>query len=81
MPVKKTKATSKDETQQVVIPMPKKLHRELKFLSVDRDRTMNAMIIEAIEAWWKDQPEFGKYPPLNLAGKVKAGLQRRRGSR
>jgi hypothetical protein len=64
-----------EETQNVVIPLPKGLHRELRFLSVDRDRPMNALILEAINNWWARQPEFGKYPLE--AGDEKKGQRRR----
>jgi len=51
-----------DETQNVVVPLPKVLHRQLRFLSVERGRPMNALIVEAVRSWWERQPEFGKYP-------------------
>lgn len=55
-------AEQEEETQNVVIPLPKVLHRQLRFLSVDRGRPMNALIVEAVRSWWERQPEFTKYP-------------------
>lgn len=49
------------ETQNVVIPLPKLLHRQLRFLSVDRDQPMNKLVVEAVRFWWERQPEFAKY--------------------
>lgn len=54
--------TERDETQNVVVPLPKVLHRQLRFLSVERGTPMNALIVEAVRSWWERQPEFGKYP-------------------
>lgn len=51
-----------EDTQNVVIPLPRVLHRQLRFLSVERARPMNALIVEAVRSWWERQPEFGKYP-------------------
>ncbi len=59
---KKLEATVTEGTQDVVIPLPKTLHRELRFLSIDRDRPMNALLLEAIRGWWEKQPEHGSYP-------------------
>jgi hypothetical protein len=53
--------TEQDETQNVVIPLPKALHRQLRFLSVDRGQPMNALIVEAVRFWWERQREFTKY--------------------
>jgi hypothetical protein len=60
---KKTTEETEPETQNVVIPLPKTLHRQLRFLSVDRGQPMNALIVEAVRSWWERQPEFSKYAP------------------
>ena len=57
----KEPTTGQDDTQNVVVPLPRALHRELRFLSIDRHRPMNALIVEAVEQWMKRQPERGRY--------------------
>jgi hypothetical protein len=34
-----------------------KLHRELKHAAVDRDTSLNELVLAALEEWWKAQPE------------------------
>jgi predicted HicB family RNase H-like nuclease len=50
------------EMQRFIMRMPKELHRQLRFLSVDRGVSLNSMIVETLERWWKAQPEHGKFP-------------------
>jgi predicted HicB family RNase H-like nuclease len=51
------KEPAKEAEQKFVLRLPEGLHRALRHVSIDRRTSLNAMIIEALEAWWSKQPE------------------------
>jgi predicted HicB family RNase H-like nuclease len=54
-------ATEPSERVQLLIRIPRKLHRELKHAAVDRDTSLNELVLAAIGEWWRAQPEKGRY--------------------
>lgn len=41
--------------KRTTIELPDKLHTQLKVLSVERSRTMNSMLVEAVESFLEKQ--------------------------
>ena len=56
------KAIEKEPEQKFVLRLPESLHRALRHVSIDRKTSLNALIVDVLEAWWAKQPEVGKYP-------------------
>jgi predicted HicB family RNase H-like nuclease len=40
------------ERVQLLVRVPKSLHRSLKHAAIDRDASVNDLVIEALERWW-----------------------------
>jgi len=55
------KTPTKEPEQKFVVRLPESLHHALRHVSIDRKTSLNAIIIEALEAWWAKQPEHRKY--------------------
>ncbi len=55
---------SKGERRRLVLRVPPNLHVELGHYSLDKDRDINEILLEVIEAWWEQQPERQKYQNL-----------------
>lgn len=60
MAAKKDQAAA-DEKQGLMLRMPKSLHTALRHVSIDRKTSLNALIVDVLEAWWARQPERTKY--------------------
>jgi hypothetical protein len=52
----------KDDTgiQLFSLRLPANLHRDLRHHAVDVARPLNEILIEVIEAWWKEQARSSK---------------------
>lgn len=57
----KKSANEKEPEQKFVLRLPESLHHALRHVSIDRKTSLNALIIEAVDAWWSKQPERSKY--------------------
>jgi predicted HicB family RNase H-like nuclease len=60
VPREATPASDGDRVQ-VLLRLPRDLHRALKHAAVDRDTSVNEMLSQALREWWKDQPERVRY--------------------
>lgn len=58
-----TKKTTEpeDEKHGLMLRLPKSLHTALRHVSIDRGTSLNTLITEVLEEWWKKQPERSKY--------------------
>jgi hypothetical protein len=45
------------DRSKLLLRLPRDLHRALKHAAVDRDTTVTALIVTAVEGWWARQPE------------------------
>lgn len=54
-------ATEPSDRVQLLVRIPRKLHRELRHAAVDRGSSLNALVLAAIGEWWKAQPEKDRY--------------------
>lgn len=57
----KKAAVEKEPDQKFVLRLPESLHHALRHVSIDRKTSLNALIVEVLEAWWSKQPERGRY--------------------
>jgi predicted HicB family RNase H-like nuclease len=57
---KRTVPAEKDRVQ-VLLRIPRDLHRSLKHAAVDRNISVNEMLSQALRDWWKTQPERDRY--------------------
>lgn len=57
----KKAAVEKEPEQKFVLRLPESLHHALRHVSIDRKTSLNALIVEVLEAWWSKQPERTKY--------------------
>jgi predicted HicB family RNase H-like nuclease len=46
---------------QLLVRIPRELHRGLKHAAVDRNRSLNALVLSALEEWWQAQPDRRRY--------------------
>jgi predicted HicB family RNase H-like nuclease len=60
MAAKKAKEDT-DDRQGLMLRLPKELHTALRHVSIDRGTSLNTLITEVLEEWWKRQPERSKY--------------------
>jgi hypothetical protein len=56
------------ERIQTGLRIPSKLHRKLSRYALDNNQTLNSIVCEAIELWWKKVPYhlrafYSKRPP------------------
>lgn len=64
---KKLEQPNQEELQPFSIRMPKSLHKTLKLVCTARDTEMNEAVIEAVEVWLEQQPEYKKSKALGQA--------------
>lgn len=53
--------TDEGAVQAFVVRLPRAIDRALRHVAIDKDRTLNDIVIEAIETWGASQPAYGKY--------------------
>jgi predicted HicB family RNase H-like nuclease len=45
----------------MLVRVPKELHRALKHAAVDRETSLNELVLNALDEWWQVQPERRRY--------------------
>jgi hypothetical protein len=59
----KTVEEQQAERVQLLVRVPRVLHRALKHAAVDRDTSMNDLVITALEQWSAEELEGAKVAP------------------
>jgi predicted HicB family RNase H-like nuclease len=52
------------ETQPFTLRFSKELHRQLRLYAVHNGKSLNDVLVEAVEQWWAQQPERAKFVRL-----------------
>lgn len=45
------------ERSGLLLRLPRPLHTALKHVAIDRGTSVTALVLNALEEWWKEQPE------------------------
>lgn len=64
MPRKPSEGSKRPSTEarvQLLVRVPQELHRALKHVAVDRDTSVNDVVTQALQEWWRAQPERRRY--------------------
>jgi predicted HicB family RNase H-like nuclease len=46
---------------QMIVRVPPELHLALRHAALDRRTSLNEMLLKALQEWWREQPEHGRY--------------------
>jgi predicted HicB family RNase H-like nuclease len=46
------------------VRLPESLHKALRHLAVDNDKSLNDVVVWALEEWWSSRPERAAYSKL-----------------
>jgi len=49
------------ERVQLLLRIPRSLHRALRHVAIDRETSMNDLVVSTLEKWWGEQPERKTY--------------------
>lgn len=52
------------ERSTALLRLPPDLHRLLRHVALDDGVSLNALIVEVLEAWWSEHPDRGAYERL-----------------
>jgi predicted HicB family RNase H-like nuclease len=55
------RTAARERRAQMLVRVPKELHRALKHAAVDRETSLNELVLNALDEWWQVQPERRRY--------------------
>jgi hypothetical protein len=62
--IKRGRPEKLGDHQSYTLRLPVDLHRQLRHFAVDKGVSMNDILVQVIEGWWKDRPERASYTKL-----------------
>ena len=52
---------SRADRVQMIVRVPPELRLALRHAALDRRTSLNEMLLKALQEWWREQPEHGRY--------------------